>query len=189
MTEKTKELPAIQVSVATVIGDNHQLQLAWYLDPASTEDEQNAALDKLGRLADRQKAKYRVVDLRKDLVKHKTTLAQFREDLARVDGEHVKRIAETDVAIEAVNKAKSKNYDEGASEHAAKGSPIPYELRGGRLAEDNRLKAVLAKIDGDKQKLTAERDVAMQSLEVSIKRYLEQIALLEEQIADCEKLI
>jgi hypothetical protein len=88
------EVLAVGWSIVANLGGDRQItfQSAFAVD--MTDAEKNKLLDDTMALVDRQKARSELPDVRAELFKHRETLAQYEEDLGRVDTMEAEKVAE-----------------------------------------------------------------------------------------------
>lgn len=183
------KLPAVGVSVTMNLGDNRQIVLQTFFPQEAPLAEKNKVADMLLRVGDRQKARYEIVDLRKELDQHITALARFEDDLASVEERHEKEVAKKNIELLEINEAVANETKSGYEDHVRSGRRDAYTPRGHRAANIDKLNSDVKRVAEEKHKLEAERNQAMQGIQKSIIRYKEEIAKYQARIEECTLLI
>jgi len=89
MTEAVQQpAPALGVSLSVNLSATHALVMQTHVPADCSNPELDSLLDRMTRAADRQSAKYKLVDLRKGLELHETTLDRAVRDLNDLDARH-----------------------------------------------------------------------------------------------------
>lgn len=95
MTEAVKSATALGISLSVNLSSSHALVMQTHVEADCALTDLNALVDKLTRVCDRQAAKYKLDDMRKNLKLHETTMARAVGDLndldARFRAEHTAR--------------------------------------------------------------------------------------------------
>lgn len=174
--------PAIGYSIIANLGDDRQMTVQCFV----AEDEPlgviAAKVDKVLAVVDRQKARYSIRDLQKELVTHEQKLAQFEEDFAKVEAEHIK-------AQEALREQAQGFHGEREDLTAAAYAKGRQKPVGAEAARYNTLGQALKEIDERLKKNDAERDQHHANLLISIDRFRKAIVDLNGQIAEQQALI
>ena len=223
---------ATQVSLVVGVTDNAQMTFVTGFEGDDPDHVVNARLDRLMTFAERLKAKASIPQLEDDLLKQSETLAQFQEDLARVDLEHGRaqalrrleideRIKAFDDALKAftdeidgriaeLDTAKARVFEAGLAEHTAAGRHGAYAPRGAVASQLDRFSDALKQATENRQhaiqdfaqayatetqvkegeivQADAEREQAIQGLNISIKRYTAAIEATTEKLAKARAL-
>lgn len=85
---RVEKVVAAGLSINIGLADDRQMTFQSGFEGDEPDDVVNARIDRMMRFADRQKARYEIPKLEDELQKHVETLAQFREDLDRIDVKH-----------------------------------------------------------------------------------------------------
>ena len=189
MTDSKSPSLAVQVNIATALGDGRQAQFSTYFAQDDDPAQVNALLDRLHDYADRQKAKYDIVGLKLELKKHESTLAQFLEDLDAVETRHKHAQASRFVEIDELNKGIASIIGNANATHVATGRHGDYSLKGSVKTNVDRHNQAVDNLRREVEKADAERSQAVQNLQKSIGRYNEVIAALKADIAHNEAII
>ncbi len=91
---------AVGFSVVANLGGDRQVTLNGVLPYDMHVSVKNGMLDGVMLLADRQRARYEIVELEADILKHQDILSQMTEDRARVERDHEKQQATRRVEID-----------------------------------------------------------------------------------------
>jgi len=181
--EAQTKIPAIGISLLVTLGNDRQITLQTYVERDDPVDLQNAVVDSMVALAERQKAKAELPELQDELEKHQQTLAQFAEDLSRVRTDHGAAQQRRKVRVQEIDGEQTRIIQEGAQKAQQSGRTGKYEPTGHVKANVDRLAHDKATIAADLEKADAEAALAEQNLAISVKRYEDQIALLTGKIA------
>jgi DNA invertase Pin-like site-specific DNA recombinase len=181
--------PAFGYSIVANLGGDRQMTVQCFVAEDEADAEVHAKIDRAFRVVDRQKARYELVDLREELHKVSETLAQFREDKARIDHQIDVKLAQLDVQAATANDDYKERMNEGAAKHAARGRVGDYQPTGAERANLDRITASVAQIAAEKAKIEAERTQHAESVMISIKRHEEACATLSAKIAEREALL
>ncbi len=229
------EVLAIAVTLVHTIGDGRQISFQTAFAADMSREGKNALLDDLAALGERQKVKAERPDVVKDLLKHRETLAQFQEDMSRLEAEFPAKKAELEKALADLQDERSHlaatnafldelapglitlrerrdaEYNAGAEEWGRTQRGGVYKPRGNRAANlekmdrgieqaEEAIKGALVEFETTHQRAIeeaaravgaaeSERDVALQQLSISEKRYQQAIAALETRLADIDKIL
>jgi hypothetical protein len=163
---------ATAFSLVVGLADNMQITLQSGFTEDEPESAVNARLDRLVALAKRQRAIAEIPAIEDEIIKQKDTLAQFQEDLARVNADHDrlqaqrrvelserilqqeperrKREAEINGDILKIQEHRQVVFNAGLAEHQKSGRMGAYEPRG-------TVKTNLANIDAGIKEAGAKR--------------------------------
>jgi DNA repair exonuclease SbcCD ATPase subunit len=174
--------PALGYSILANLGDEKQLTVQCFVDSEESLPSIHAKLDKAMAVVDRQKAKYRLKDLAKELAETEAALGRQQDDLARIEdqfvagqearAEQVRQLAE---AREEIAKAA---YGKGRS------GPVGHDKQ-----RSEALKKQIEHLREEGNKAEAERAQARQNMAVNIGRFNDHIEKLAKQIDECNALI
>lgn len=189
MSEAPVTAPALGASLTMNFGGDRQMVLQTHFPQDMPAKELNTALDKIFVIADRQKARYEIVDFKKEIEGHQKQLRQWQDDFEVVENTHKKKQAERDIEIAEFNARAEGIRDEGYGEHAKAGKKGSYEPVGHRATNISRLKTAAVQMEEAKKVDNAERDNALHNLQVNIDRYLKAIEALKAQIVEREAIV
>ena len=182
-------IAAIGMSVVANFGRDRQATLQTHVAQDQTEAEIDSQVDRLFRVIDRQKARYEIIDLEDELVKHAQTLALFREDHDRLEAEHQHKVAGLKIQIEEIDATAARARETGYQEHVTSGRQTEYQPKGATKAAIERAAQAAKAVQGEIDKLEAERTVALANLGTSAARYEEQIVKLKDDIVKRHAII
>jgi len=186
--DAVKDVPAIGYSILANLGDDRQVTFQCFVGQDETDDAVNGRLDRIMGFIDRLKARSELPGLRAELDKHVSTLAQMREDKARLDIEFERSQASLDVQAAEINDQISKTTEAGVEAAKAAGR-ASFKPQGHVKTNLDRLNAGVKQIAAEKQKNVNEREAALQNYAVTENRYVEEIEKLQAKIAEREKAI
>lgn len=178
--------PAIGYSIVANLGGDRQMTVQCFVGEDEADSVVHERIDRVFRVVDRQKAKYELVDFRKELDSNRKQLAQMQADVSRLDVDHAKAQAELDVQITETADQKRDAIADAAEKHRASGRQGNFSP-GGNVT--SRFDTVTAQLKAAKDKNDAERNVALAQYEVNLKRWQEEIARVEGLIAEREELV
>ncbi len=171
---------ATGVSLVVSLASDRQITFQTGFEGDEPDPVVNARLDRLCRFADRLKAKAEIPEIEADLRKQRETLAQFREDRARVGAEHEhqqalrqveldERVkhreqarkefqAGIDASILSMQQAKQKIWNAGAEEYARSGRLTAYMPRGAAASNLEKVDKAIAEASVHREKALADFD-------------------------------
>lgn len=182
-------IPAIGYSIIANLGGEKQITLQHFVDQDEPVDKINARLDMIVGLIDRQKARTDLPVQREELADHERTLAQFREDKARLDADHAAAQARRDLQMATLSRKIALLTNEGAEQHVASGRQAAYKPVGQVKVNIDRQRAGIAAIEAEKETAEAECKQAHQNFDISVERYEGEIARRKIKIAELEARI
>lgn len=100
--EPVNKVIATGVSVTVGLSNDRQITFQTGFEGDELDSAVNARFDRIMRLADRQKARYQIEEIEEELIKHRETLANFREQLEIRETAHVHEQAERRVVIDTM---------------------------------------------------------------------------------------
>jgi len=175
--------PAVGVSILKNLGGNAQITLQTFYPQDATSAEADSIIDALVFRVNRQGAMAEIPDLQEELTKHEKTAAQFDEDFARVEAEFQHAQAARVVEAKTLEVDRKKIHDEAYAEHAKSGRQTAFEPRGHVKQILSRHDAALSRLTSEIEKAQAERDQAVNNLNISRERYAAEIARLKSEIS------
>lgn len=192
---------ATAFSVVVGLTGNAQMTFQSGFDEDEPDAAVNARMDRIMRLALRQKAIAEIPEIEADLLKQRETLSQFQEDLARIEDDHARQQAkrqieldtrvhsreeerkkfqaEIDGVILKLNEAKQDQWNEGAAEAQRSGRMGAYKPAGVRASN-------IAKIEKELEKAKAHREAALADFDSSYEQSIE-VARGEIEKANAER--
>lgn len=182
MTAETVAAPALGYSILANLGDEKQLTIQCFADSEEPLESIHAKIDRALAVVDRQKARYKIKDLEKEVVDMEGALARSEDDLNSLEAKFVaeqqaldERIVKSQGAIEQLN-----------AEAYGRGRAKPVGQEG---AQVNAHKREIESLTEQKGKAAAERDQARHNLAISIGRFHDAIAERNKQIDECRALV
>lgn len=104
--EEAVKVRAITISVAVSLSEGRQIQLQSFVPDTASKRDQNAFLDRMLELADRQKFKYELPELETEIEKQVETLENLIVDRERLDKKHAIEQAERKVQLQEMHDTK-----------------------------------------------------------------------------------
>lgn len=184
MNAAPKKEYATAFSVVVGLSDDRQATFQSGFESDEPDEAVNARLDRIMRLADRQKARYEIPALEEELAKAQETVANLQVDLERIDEQYERaqaskreQIAEldrlceealhdtreaTNVEIVNIHQHKERIMQDGIKEHQRSGKLGSYVPRGARESDlkkcDDSLKRLGEMRDNQEQLVRTEYD-------------------------------
>ena len=169
-------------------GEGRQIVFQDFVSSDLSLKDAHARVNFAMKLADYQRAKYEIDDLRKDFEKAETALKQFLDDKTRVDGDIDRQIALLDVGIGQVSEMRAAKYESGYNAHT-KTRQGEYRPLGATKADLDRLDQDMKNQAAQKAALEQERKVAKDNLDITIQRHKEGLERLRAQIEEREVVL
>lgn len=179
---EAKPAPAIGYSIVANLGGDRQITVQCFVGEDESLTAINERIDRVLTVVDRQKARYEVETIVADIAKHRQTLLQGEEDLARQDEAY--EAAQASLK-ERAGLLHGSIKDIEASAHAnGRGGPA-----GAAKAQAANAHAEIKTIAGEMMKNTAERDQYRSNAVVSLERFRQAIVDGEARLSKAEALI
>ena len=185
----TTSAAAIGYSVISNLGGDRQLTTQCFVGEDEDDSAVNAKLDRMFGFIDRQKAKYEIVDVEADLMKHREMLAQLNEDMARIGLDFDKAQAGLDVQAEELGATRSAEVAGGYNAHLAAGRKGDYAPQGAAASRFRNLDNAIDGIKTEKAKNEAERDQHLAQTKVTIDRWHTAIAERTSKLTSLHALV
>ena len=191
MTEDTKpiEVPAIGFSTTVNVDGNRQLVFQGYFDQAESDDVVNARIDRIMRLADRQRSIYELPILKEERQKIAEELAQYEQDVAEAEANFNKTQAQFDVQILETQKQAKEMNEAGYNEHVKRGGQGAYKPKGRAEANLRLAETQIENFRKTKEANIAERQQFLDNIKVAIDRRQARLLVLDEKLGDLEKVV
>ena len=174
--------PALGYSILANLGDEKQLTVQCFVDSEEPLASIHRKVDRAMAVVDRQRAKYRLKDLYKELAQTEEGLGRLEDDLNRLEFAFEQNQKASDQRI--ADNLKRMGVVQDAALARGRAKPV-----GADAATLTNLKKENEEIVAGKAKAEAERKQARDNIAVSIQRFNDSIAKHKEQIAECEALI
>ncbi len=180
------EAPALGYSIVANLGGDRQITVQCFAGSDEALSAINAKIDMALAVVDRQKARYELVDLAAEFDKVSKTYAQFKEDFARIEADYATSQASLDANLAKAIGLYDDEYAAGYDAHVTSGRRGEYKPTGHRQSALLAIKGHQDKLKEARTKNEAERAAAIQNVEISIRRYEDEIARLTALMAACE---
>lgn len=187
--QKTVAAQAIGYSILCQLDGNRQFTAQCFVSEDESDDVVNRRVDRIMRVVDRQRARYEIADLRRELDDHRTALKRGQDNQAKLDAEHEKALATLDVEAETVSSERAVKHNAAVDAHRISGRRGEFKLVGGDKQADQAFKAALDQIAARRLMLINEHKANRDNIEVQWMRFEEEIAKREARIAECKELI
>lgn len=159
---------ALGYSITANLGDDRQIVVQCFADNDDPLQVIHGQLDKAMSVVDRQKAKYRKIEVEKSVEEMEKNLRRLKADLSA---------AETDFELQ--QKARNAAIAEIQNAAHARGRAAPVGSEAQRLN----------KLSEEVKRAVEERKFQRQNVATNIKRFEEEIAKAKVQIDECVALI
>lgn len=159
---------ALGFSIIANLGDDRQLTVQCFSDSEDDLKVIHADVDKAMTVVDRQKAKYKKVEVLKNIDDMEKTLRRQKADLAEAETTYELQQKDRLAAIEAI---------QNAAQERGRAQPVGAEAQR------------LAKLREEANKAVEERKLVRQHAATNITRFDEEIAKAKAQVAECDALI
>lgn len=182
-------VPALGFSFTANLGDARQLVVQTHVPFDAPMAEINAALDKAAAAMDRQKARYEIEHLQDKLDLEEATLQKQRDNMAHLDADHDKKVAELKVQIETLQEDHKNAHEEGYNQHVNSGRAGAFVPKGALHSRLERIKDTIAQIGEQIKKAEAERDQAHANAAINDAAFEKSLARLRGEIEKRRALI
>jgi hypothetical protein len=163
--------------------------LQHFVDEDAPLAEVNAAVDKAVAVAQRQQAKYRILDLQQGLARACAEYDHAEEDQRRLDDETAKGNALRDVQIATLQGQIDIERGNAHTKHVQSGREGAFKLQGFAKANIERAQAQVDKLKAEQQQALEVQRTSHQGRKDYRARMGAAIAHMEADIASCEALI
>ena len=178
--------PALGYSIVANLGGDRQITVQCFVGSDEPLVSINKKIDRALAVVDRQKARYELEDLYEERHKTAQTLAQFEEDLARLDLDFEASQDSLRKQITEVLTASNDAFDKGYNEYVTSGRRGDYKPTGATKQAMSVAEAQKHQIEQAMQKNANERDQALQQTTISVQRFKQALALADTKIAERE---
>lgn len=182
------DAPAVGVSIICSYGKDRQITLQTFFGRDDPPAQVHKLMDTLNGQIDRLKAKAEIPEMEEELFKLEKTLAQFREDLELThpkEQEKIDALTEQAKAFQAEGDAIAQ---QAYAEFKASGRQGSFQPKGVVKTNIERKAAEVLRIEDMIRTAKAEGEQARFNLNLSVKRYEEEIVRLKDRI-DAAKLL
>ena len=189
-TEPVVKVVATVVSVTIGLTNDRQMTFQSGYEGDETDEAVNGRLDRMMRIADRLQARYKLKEVKEELVVREKALTNFEKDYARLEVEHetaqaerlveIARLedgyeaarktaqAEMDADILTLQDLKKDAFNEGLEAYRKAGRMVTYVPAG-------KDKANIARVESAIQKAGDARDSALVGFEERYKAHVENL--------------
>lgn len=188
MVDNIEKVPAIGFSVTANIDGDRQVVFQGYFEQAEDDVTVNARIDRIMALTDRQRSKYKLPGLKEEHRKLTDELAQYKQDVDEAEVNFAKAQATLDVQMLEHGKNRAKLVNDGVASHNARGKVGDYEPKGALAASIRNIDMAMQEAKDRKVHNEAEKKVHLDNVAIAINRRHARLALLEQEIADLERL-
>lgn len=196
MTDSLKESPlpaitmaAIGVSVAIALGERQSLTIQTHMPLDASKAEQDEVMDRLRRLADRERAFAELPQMLEDLEKQEREFANMRQNLADLDKAHEAKLLELEQKVIDGKARWDEIQKQDYEKFTESGRRGEYRPQGHVKTTLDALKEEGAGCAAEMQRLQAEKMQNERNLEVSAERFPKAIASLKAKIEEARRLI
>lgn len=182
------KVPAIGFSVTANVDGDRQVVFQGYFEQAEDDAVVNARIDRIMALTDRQRSKYKLPGLREEQRKLADELAQYKQDVDEAELNFNKAQATLDVQALELGKNRARIHNDGLQQHNVLGKSGSYVPKGAAAASLANLDKALEEVKDRKTTNEAEKKVHLDNVSIAINRRHARLALLEQEIADLERL-
>jgi hypothetical protein len=183
------KVPAIGFSTTINIDGNRQMVFQGYFEQDEDDVLVNARIDRIMRLADRQRSVYDIPVLKEERAKLLEEVAQYDEDVGTAEIEFQKSQAALDVQILELRNQADNFTKQGYDEHVKRGGVGAYKPKGRAASNLTLMDTQVEQIKATKEANAAERKQFQDTVGVAVKRRQDRLKVLEEKIADLEKVL
>lgn len=178
-----KPAPAIGMSLQFDLGGNRTLVLQTHVDGDAPALVINSALDLIAQAADRQRLRYDLKVMRKELKLHQKTLKAGEEDFARIEA---KAKAAYDAQLKALAMAIVEGDARGENAWKARGKQGAYKREGAWAQQAANKISELENLRAQGFKLSDKEAIERDNAQVTLGKHRERIAEIEQEIKEAE---
>lgn len=167
--------PGIDISVIVAASDNRQIQLRTMLVQDTPLEIQNAVLDRLMALGDRQKARYDLDKLEEEFRLVGVTLTNLIDGLPHAERVHLEAQEKRTAEIKQWSEKFQAEHDIGYADFVKTGRQGKWEPKGNRKANMDRMLQAAAKVQEQMVAAEADRLQHRQELTKSVAHYQDDL--------------
>lgn len=179
------EVAALGFSIQVDLGAGRVATMQTFIPNDMPLSALNSMLDKMTAAGDRQRAHYKIEELRRSLEMEQKLYSDAEEDVARLDSQFEADVVKRKAEMERMTKTLDAYNREAQDAHVASGRRGEFK----RPAAAKTVETGIERAQEDLAKLAAERDVAKANLAITQKRRAEIIARFQAEIDDCEMIV
>lgn len=177
-----KSEPVVAVTITCNLGGERQMNLAAHFERDASPEEQNAILDRVMKIADRQKARY---DLEKEEENFKVVGLNTRNALLAIEaGEMASKsqLERLKIELQAKEEARKEIHDHAYSDHVSSGRRGDFKPRGVDLQRLNAADIEIAKTRSAIEAVPADAAQHRAQIVGSIQRNQEDMRIRRKRI-------
>lgn len=179
---------AIGYSITVNVGPVHQIVAQCFVAEDEPDAVVNEKMDRVFRFLDRRKAIYEVEALEAELVKHRETVINAKNDWKEADERHAKTLAGYDVQAAALNASREQTNNAGVAAFKRAGKQGEYRPSGQTDASLRRCDAALESLKAERTKAEAERSVELDRWTKNMEKFEAAVREIEAKIEAKRKL-
>jgi hypothetical protein len=183
-----RQAPAIGMSVVLNLGGDRQATLQCFVAQEDGEQAANDLLDRMFRIADRQRGRYEMADLEKERALNERQLAQFEENFNHVEKADALKRVELETEAEGHLAKAAEIVKDGYDAWSASGRRGEYVPQGHAKQQIDVSRKAAAGIGADLERMAAERKLNIENIEKTRDRYRAEIVRLSDEIANRKRL-
>jgi hypothetical protein len=183
------EAAALGMSLQVDLGAGRICTMQTFVPGDCHRDELNAMLDKMTHAGDRQRAHYKIEELESDLKKVQSAIDQAQYDIDKTNADHDLQMAVLHDEGQTLQKKVDALMSTARDEHVGSGRRGDFHLRGTTLSAYNAGKGAVEKVQEAIVKAENERENTIRNLVNGRKGRLQQLKMIEDEIASCRKIV
>lgn len=183
------EAPALGFSLQVDLGAGRVATLQTFLPNDCPQSALDGMLDKMTKAGDRQRAHYKIEELKAQLQREVDAIAQAQHDIDKTNADHEQRVAVLMADGERLQGKADEVLRVAQDEHVGSGRRGKFELRGTTKSAYDSGTLQVTKI---KEALVAaenERENTIRNLHNGRKGHSVLKAKIEAEIAECQKIV
>lgn len=180
--EDDRTSPGVDVTFQTQIGEGRALSLRTMFPQNTPVEQQTAILTNVLLVADQQKARYELADLRWQLRLETRSLERCEDDLARLDETHTKRKAEIPIELDTLKGELSSLPDRFEKAYRASGRQGKFDLSPQQKREIEGIKIDLGKLEAERKNIDQQMGGERQNAMVALQRLRQNVNTHREEI-------
>ena len=181
--------PALGYSITANLGGNTQIVVQCFAGEDEPDAIVNGKIDRVMRVIDRQRAKYEIIDLRSELDTLTLNVARARENLAIIDRDTEKRLAQFDVQILETQRSKQATLDKWYAHQRGTGRSGTGQPGGSTKSSLDGHEAAIKSYQEQKESLKAEQAKGRAEFDANLPRFNQEVERIQAKIAEKEALL
>lgn len=188
MSDAPAVVPALGYSITANLAGEKQIVFQCYVGQDEDDAAVNAKLDRVIAFVDRLKARAELPDLRDELSKHEKTVAQFDEDRAKLDNQFRSAAAIAELKIKTLVADKEKMFAAAEAQFRKDGRVGDFNPTGHTRTNLDRQDAGIKAIEDEIEAMRNQRAIEIENVDISRRRFQQEIDRLLAKIAEREKV-